>query len=539
MNEQICLYARVSSDKQAETGTIKSQIASLQEVARERGFDVDEDMIFVDNGVSGSTLSRPGLDALRDKAASGEVDKVLVLCPDRLARKHVHQLLLIEEFQRLGVEVLFANHSITNTPEDQLLLQVQGVIAEYEREKIMERSRRGKLHKARNGQVSVLVNAPYGYQYICCQKGSDAHYVVVLEEARIVQRIYQMCVYDHMSTKKIALQLSSEGIPTKKRAKHWDTSTIYAILKNPAYMGKAAYGRRQSTPRTRLIKTTRINGGYSKHTKSSMRLKPPEEWITISVPKIIDEQLFLSAQEQLKKNQLLAIRNTKHPYLLQGLIFCKECGHSLGGRTWSTNPHNHQRYKCLGSDRHRIMNGPICSSRAIRTEVLDDLVWEQTKKLLQQPELIFKEYTERAQEKGNNKISLEMILNKKKKELRQLDTQKGRLLSLYQTGTIALSDIETQLSELRRKKKHLQHEYELLEQEQHRELHQLQALDNFNTFRKKFEDNLHQLPFDKKRSLLKLLIREVVVDSQAHSISIQHIIPTNENCRLHLQRRFA
>lgn len=113
----------------------------------------------------GNPLVRPGLDALRDQAVAGKIDKLIILNPDRLARKYAHQLVLIEEFQKLGVEILFVNRQISESPEDQLLLQMQGVISEYEREKIVERSRRGKLSKAKQGKVSVLSGAPYGYVY--------------------------------------------------------------------------------------------------------------------------------------------------------------------------------------------------------------------------------------------------------------------------------------------------------------------------------------------------------------------------------------
>jgi len=155
-NQLIAIYARVSSDKQANERTIDSQLCAVREFASGEGVPVDQDLTFIDNGISGATLRRPALDNLRDRAAAGEIDRILVHTPDRLARKYAHQLILIEEFHRLGVEILFVNRNITASPEDQLLLQIQGVISEYEREKIMERSRRGKLYKARQGKVSAL-----------------------------------------------------------------------------------------------------------------------------------------------------------------------------------------------------------------------------------------------------------------------------------------------------------------------------------------------------------------------------------------------
>jgi site-specific DNA recombinase len=175
MHKQIALYARVSSDRQVEEGTIESQLASLHAYGDEHGFTVDTDLIFTDDGFSGATLARPALDALRDQAVSGAIDEVLVLSPDRLARNHAHQLVLIEEFKRLGVEMVFVNRPIAHSPEDQLLLQMQGVIAEFERETILERSRRGKLHKAKPGQATVLSGAPLWLCLYCGERsGSSA-----------------------------------------------------------------------------------------------------------------------------------------------------------------------------------------------------------------------------------------------------------------------------------------------------------------------------------------------------------------------------
>src|SRR5690242_4464352 len=149
------IYARVSSDKQKEENTIASQTAALVAFAAEQGYAVPSEWVFEDEGYSGASLIRPGLERVRDLAAEGHLDAVLVYAPDRLSRRYAHQILLIEELARTGVETLFIRSPRTATAEDQLLLQFQGMIAEYERAQILERSRRGKRHRARQGQVSV------------------------------------------------------------------------------------------------------------------------------------------------------------------------------------------------------------------------------------------------------------------------------------------------------------------------------------------------------------------------------------------------
>ena len=162
----VAVYARVSSDRQAKSGTIASQIAALGERIAADGQELVDEMIFIDEGVTGATLIRPQLERLRDHAALGLIERLYVLSPDRLSRRYAYQVLLIEELSACGVEIVFLNHAIGTTPEEELLLQMQGMIAEYERAKIMERNRRGKLHGAKRGSVNVLSTAPYGYRYI-------------------------------------------------------------------------------------------------------------------------------------------------------------------------------------------------------------------------------------------------------------------------------------------------------------------------------------------------------------------------------------
>jgi site-specific DNA recombinase len=186
--QRVALYARVSSDKQEEEGTIDSQLSVLREHIAAAGETLEEAMCFIDDGFSGATLLRPALERLRDQAVAGAIDRLYVLAPDRLARRHVYQMVLVEELQACQVEIVFVNRPVGTTPEDQLLLQVQGVVAEYERAKILERTRRGRLHAARCGRVSVLSRAPYGYRYIDKHTGGGvAAYEVIEDEARVVQ----------------------------------------------------------------------------------------------------------------------------------------------------------------------------------------------------------------------------------------------------------------------------------------------------------------------------------------------------------------
>src|SRR3954469_23829579 len=229
------IYTRVSSDKQREKNTIASQTTALIDFARSRGHHVPDEWIFEDDGYSGATLIRPGLERVRDLAAEGQIHAVLVHAPDRLSRKYAYQVLLIEEFARHGVETIFLKAPQTTTAEDQLLVQFQGMIAEYERAQILERSRRGKRHRAHQGQVSVLSGAPYGYRYVRRSDDAAAYYEVIEAEADVVRMVYNNYVSQGLSIGAITRLLNEQGVPTRKQTSRWERSTAWAMLRNPAY----------------------------------------------------------------------------------------------------------------------------------------------------------------------------------------------------------------------------------------------------------------------------------------------------------------
>ena len=255
------IYARVSSEQQREEHTIASQTAALIEFAKSHDLEVPKEWVFEDEGYSGATLERPGLERVRDLAAEGQIQVVLAYAPDRLSRKYAYQILLIEEFARHGVETLFVKAPQSATAEDQLLVQFQGMIAEYERAQILERSRRGKRHRARAGEVSVLSGAPYGYRYIRKTDEAPASYAVIDAEARVVQRVYEMYTVEGLSIGEIARRLNAEGIPTRKQSARWERSVVWAMLRNPAYRGAACFGKTRVAARIRVTRALRRRGG--------------------------------------------------------------------------------------------------------------------------------------------------------------------------------------------------------------------------------------------------------------------------------------
>ena len=257
------IYARVSSDRQREEHTIESQVAALIECARDKGVTVPDEWIFRDEGYSGSTLILPGLDRLRDLVFESQIDTLLIYSPDRLSRKYNYQVLLIEEFSRNGVEVIFINSPKATTPEEELLLQFQGMISEYERAQIIERSRRGKRHRAKMGSVSVLSGAPYGYRYVKKADGCPAYYEVIEKESEVVRQVYKLYTEDGFSIAGIVRWLNENGISTRKRIARWERTTVWAMLRNPAYKGTACYGKTKLSERKVITRPLRKRGGFS------------------------------------------------------------------------------------------------------------------------------------------------------------------------------------------------------------------------------------------------------------------------------------
>jgi site-specific DNA recombinase len=327
---RVALYARVSSDHQAKAATIESQLSALEDRISQDKYVLDIELRYLDDGYSGSTLLRPALEQLRDVAYAGAIDILYVHSPDRLARRYAYQVLLIDEFKKAGVEIIFLNHAINDSPEDELLLQMQGMIAEYERAKIMERSRRGKRHAARSGSVNVLSGAPYGYRYVSVKEtGGDARYEIISEEAKVATQIYEWIGRDSLSIGEVRRRLHEQGIKTRKGKEWWDRATIWGMLKNPAYKGAAGFGKTRIGERKPQLRPQRGQAEQPRKAYSVYATTVEEQEI-IPVPALVSEELFEAVAAQLaenKKRYRQGRRGAK--YLLQGLLKCDCCGYSF------------------------------------------------------------------------------------------------------------------------------------------------------------------------------------------------------------------
>ena len=536
MAQHIALYARVSSTQQVQDNTIEAQIAALEAYATEQGLPLQADLYFLDNGISGTSLARPGLDQLRDHAFQGHVDQVVVLNPDRLARTYAHQLILIEELRRLGVEIVFANRHLSDSPEDQLLGQLQGVIAECAREKILERSRRGKLQKAKQGDLSVLSCAPYGYVSIPKGHGAEARVEMHPDEAHVVKLVFRLFLEDQMSLHGIARHLTAQGIVSRHRAPVWHKSVVWGMLKNPAYMGQAAYLKTRSAPRQRNQRRGPHPARYPKRLHSSRESRPESDWIFLAVPAIIEAQQYAQAKVQLEEHKRFSPRNNKkHPYLLNGLLRCKACGFALYG---TTNSARHAAdvplsyYCCYGASAFRRRRGEVCTARAVRRDILEAVVWAKMEELLQHPQAVIEEYTRRVHETQNHDDDLALLLTHKRMERRRALSEKDRLLDLYQSGGITKDEITERIAAGRSKLQMIDSEIRYLEAEHAASAQALRVIEHLDHCTAQIGANVQSLDFDRKKAIMRLLVKEIKVDTHNHQVDIEHLLPVDQKVAL-------
>jgi site-specific DNA recombinase len=505
------LYARVSTRRQEQEATIESQVARLLAYAEEHGYPLPPERQFIDQAISGTYLARPGLDRLRDAAMIGDFDLLLCLSPDRLARSLGTQQVVLDELQRASVEVVFLNQpDLGDSPQAQLLLNIQGAFAEYERTVISERMRRGRLYWLRQGQ-SVFHQAPYGYRYRPATRERASTWVVVPEQATVVEQMFAWYTQENISLGQLAQRLNERQIPSPED-KRWYAPTLGRLLRQPAYKGTAYYGRRQAD-----------YSGIGKprhHGQGGLRFpryipRPAEEWIEISVPQLVDEATWQAAQERLAVNVRFAQRNSRRTYLLRGLLVCGTCDHTLQGRTQRGVVY----YSCTHGGVHCPPGIPrhTCS---VRGDVVEPLIWQSLTELLQDPQRLRAAW-EALQAEQATTPSETQRWQQRQTVLRK---QRQRLLDAYQAGTLSLQELTERQNpldiELRELQKHLT-----------RASQPLSFQVSLETFTQRIEQALAASDVKTRQEVIRLLIERIVVTDEA--LTVEHIVPAvNSDSRL-------
>jgi site-specific DNA recombinase len=389
------------------------------------------------------------------------------------------------------------------------------MIAEYERAKILERSRRGKRHGAQVGSVSVLSCAPYGYRYVNKQdSGGEARFDIILEEARVVRQIFAWVGRDRCTIGEVQRRLNQAKEQTRTGKTVWDRATIWGILKNPAYKGEAAFGKTHLEPLRPRLRAQRGRSMQPKRAHSTQDV-PREQWISIPVPALVDAALFETVAEQLQENQQRArVQQRGARYLLQGLLVCSCCGYAYYGKPISPSARKgHERsyayYRCIGSDAYRFGGVRLCWNKQLRTDLVDEAVWNAVCRLLEEPERLEQEYRQR------------MLTKEAPSEFHGLERQLGRLrqgltrlIDSYSEGLINKAEFEPRITRMRERIKQLEEQQQQLRDEAGLE-HELRLiLGRLEDFTSRVKEGLHAADWSTRREIIRALVKRVEIDQE-------------------------
>jgi site-specific DNA recombinase len=430
---QAAIYARVSTEDQGKGFSVPTQLEACRKLAEQDGYTVPETHVFVDEGISGTTLDRPGLRTLRLLVTTRAIQAVIVYDPDRLSRHLGQQLLLAEEFEQAGVRLLIVSHPLEQGPEGWLFFQLRGALAEYERAKLLERTRRGTVGRIQAGHPPGG-RVPLGYRYLSAPHGG--RYEIEAEEAALVRRIYALCL-EGLSLRAIARQLTAEGVPTplERRAVKrdwrrsppgtWAPTTVRDILTAETYTGHAAWGKRQNLPAKRRGR------------------RPADQWIRLPVPPIIDGPTFEAAQVALRQHKALARRHRKYAHLFVGArLRCGRCGRGMTG----TYRRPYRYYFC--NSRHQVMDPAARCAGSIRADRIEPQVWAAVVRVLDDPQLIAAEVARQQATLDEERAAIERELATVAAALARREEEERRLVAAYTAGAFTPEQLKAYLAPL-------------------------------------------------------------------------------------------
>lgn len=516
---RIAIYVRVSTHQQAQHQTIDQQLERLQTYCQRQQWPWPQAHIFRDEGYSGASLRRPALERLREQVARGCFDQLLMTEPSRLARKYVHQMLLIEELEGAGCQIGFVDRPMSQDPNDQLLLQIRGAVAEYERTLIAERMRRGRQHTFQAGLLLPWTRPPYGYHLDPDHPRNPAGVRVEAAEAAIVSELFALYVQPGQSLTSLSSSLKALHIPTPTGKQRWTQATLRRILTNPVYTGAIYAGRGRVQPSRRRRSPLAPVGQRA----MTSRPTPPEEWTLVGhVPALVSQDRFEQVQAKLKTNQQFARRNNRaHTYLLRALVSCGCCRLACTGQT----RRRYSYYVCVGQS-HPARSGreQKCRNRLIPMKQLDEVVWTDLCDLLMHPQALAQ-----ALSRAHSGEWLPQELQGRRDNLRKagmsLSHQIDRLTQAYLEHILSLEEYRRRRRDLEERQQALSAQMRHLEASMDRQVELAGIAQGIESFCQRVQQGLVQATFEQKRHLVELLIDRVVVTQE--NVEIRYVIPTS------------
>jgi len=500
------IYCRVSTDNQETEGTsLQTQLEACLNYCQGKSYDVAYRFT---EAYSGLTLERPKLNELRDLVRAGDIDIIIVYCLDRLSRDPTHGVILTQELEKHRVTLEAVTEDVDNSELGKLISYIRGFASKLEAEKIRERTMRGKKARAKEGRMPGGGAKIYGYDYIKVGDENGGRRVINENEAKWVCQIYDWLVSDGMSTTAITFRLRALDAPTK-RGGIWSRRSVLGIVKNPAYMGKT----------------------YTFTTVKGMRYRKPKmEWIEIPnvTPAIISQEMFEAAQKQLEVNRQKATRNMKREYLLRGHLFCRRCGRAFTGgitvKHSNGKRYENRRYRCIGSLK---MHSPIsrCCNKCWSANKLEDLVWTQIERVLDNPELIITEIEKQRQDAGRIGV-LGTELQQVERHLRTLDRDQEQLLQWALKG-FPEETVVAENKRINEKRTSLETQKAELETQIKAGQEAAVSIPRLERFVELMRQKLTTLDFETKRMAIEMLGIKVWLDG--YNVEVNGVLPVSDD----------
>ncbi|MCP6718045.1 MAG: recombinase family protein [Patescibacteria group bacterium] len=496
--KKVAIYVRVSTQRQKDERTIESQLAVLKEICKD--FEIVKE--YIDNGWSGGTLARPSLDKLRDDAKEGLFEALYVHSADRLSRDHLNQLIVLKELEKRGIEVVFKDRVLTE--ENKLLTDIESLLAEHEKRQFIERSRRGKLHKVKNGKL-IRSCATYGYRFIKNKKG-DWQLKIEPEEAKIVKLIFNLYL-EHQTitgtTKAFHLKKIRYG-----DNKIWRPQGIARVLKSETYIGNWYYNKTKSSePKNKRVK-------FNRKVKSSKVNNNRKDWLMVKVPAIIDRETFDKVQELRKKNFKL-YGKTKNTYLLSGLMRCEKCGSRMVGICH----HNKYSYYVCSSKPKSFPEVFKCNSRMIKKEFIEDYIWGKIKEALQNPKILIK-YIFRLKEGDKEKQSLGDLKQDLLKHQAITKKKKSEVWRLWDKDFISIEEFEAKIENYTLIEREIKKDLKGIEVRLSQATSKQDIINSLKEFASLTKVQLNILKPEQIKKLLKSIVKTITYNSDTGRIMI-------------------
>ena len=501
------IYARVSDKSQAEDDktSIAEQTADMEAYCAERGYEVTARYQEVGRGWS---KQRPEFQRMLADARAGRFDTIVCWKSDRLSRGMYPAAALMEvvEAHRIGLEAVM-------DAIDMKTFGLMAAIGKIELDNFRERAAMGKRGSAKQGRIPTGA-VPYGYRI-----GEDGRPEVVEHEAEVVRRVYQMCVEENMGASLIARRLDAEGVPMAKAGRHWYDGTIHRLLSNEVYKGTWWYGR------ARYIST---ESGVQVHEQ------PEDNWIGVPFPPIVDEETWERARVLRRKRYTKAKRNTKVFYLLQHLLRCSECGLLMGcsantkkavkrnGKVYKYELDPPRRYyKCYGYQTLRLR----CREKPmIRAERLEELVWNEVRRVLANPGLIIAGLESLTDGDGGGQGE---EIARLERELQRVQLEEDRAIRLFVTGRITEEQLDHQRRFITERLERARAELDAARERETAGADQRRVMEEVVEWAERAGEGLDGLSDAERREVLNLLLEEGSIDGD-NNVTLTLAIPTDE-----------